>query len=146
MISQACIDYWGVDVNRESSRSWTEGNELRLDKIFKQNFEVETYCTSVYYRSHRDALAKFRSGTSPISIETDQYSGVCIDDRKGFSCKDIVEDETHILLYCPQYIFLRDVLVTEVEHVRNGFASLNNTEKVIFILSNPFIAKLRAKT
>ena len=142
MISQAFIDHWGVDVNRESSRSGTGGNKLRLYKTFKQNFEVETYCTSVYNRSHKGALAKFRSG---ISIETDRYSGVCINDRKGFSCKDIVEDETHVLLYCPQYIFLRNVLVTAAEHVLDGFANLFNAEIVICFLSNPFIGKLSAK-
>ena len=55
MISQAYIDQWGADVNRESSRSETGGNKRSLYKTFKHNFEVETYCISVYYRSHRGA-------------------------------------------------------------------------------------------
>ena len=62
-------------------------------KNFIQNFEVETYCTSVYKRSHRRALARFRSFTAPIAIEIGRYSGFCIDERKCFSCKDIVDDE-----------------------------------------------------
>ena len=100
----------GADINRESSRSGTGGNKPRLYKTFKQNFEVETYCTSVYNRSHRGALAKFRSGTAPIAIKTGRYSGVCIDERKLFSCKGIVEDETHFLLHCPQYTCIMSFL------------------------------------
>ena len=63
-----------------------------------------------------------------------------------FSCKDIVEDDTHVLLYCPQYTSLRNELSNEAEHVLNGFDNLNGTEKVAFILSNPFIANLSAET
>ena len=42
--------------------------------------------------SHRGALAKFSSDRIPIVIETGRYRGVCIDERKCFSCKDIVDE------------------------------------------------------
>ena len=61
------------------------------------------------------ALAKFRSGTAPIAIETGRYNGVNINDRKCFACRDVVEDETHVLLHCPEYNTLRDELLNEAE-------------------------------
>ena len=91
------------------------------------------------------ALFKFRSGTAPIAIETGRYSGVNIDERKCFSCKDIVEDETHVLLHCPQYTSLRNELFTRTEHVSHEFSNLNDSKTLAFILSNPFIAKLITK-
>ena len=74
-ITQQFIDQWQIDVNRDESRTGNGGNKLRTYKTFKQTFQVETYCKTVFNRSHRSALAKFRSGTAPIALETGRYNG-----------------------------------------------------------------------
>ena len=145
-ITQTYIDQWVVDVNRDSSRSGTGGNKLRLYKTFKQDFKVETYCTSVFNRSHRGAFAKFRSGTAPTAIETGRYKGLNVMERKCFNCQESVEDEVHVLLHCPQYTSLRNKLFSKAGDIRNDFYSLDDNEKISFILSDPSIVKESAKT
>ena len=71
-----------------------------------------------FNRAHRGSLAKFWSGTAPIAIETGRYNVMNIIDRKCFSCRDVVEDETHVLLHCPGYNTLRDELLNEAENIR----------------------------
>lgn len=145
-ISQEYINRWAVEVNRNSSRSGTGGNKLRLYRTFKQDFVVEKYCTSIFNRSHRGALAKFRSGTAPIALETGRYNGLEVSERKCFNCRNVVEDETHVLLHCPLYTELRNELFSIAEQILNGFQSLNDSAKVSFILSDPSIVKISAKT
>ena len=74
---------------------------------------MESYCKTVFNRSHRGALAKVRSGTAPIEIET----RLNINDRKCFSCRDVVEDEIHVLLHCPKYDSLRDEFLNEAGQI-----------------------------
>ena len=47
-----------------------------------------------HYAKKQDTTAR----VAPTAIVTGRYSGVCIDERKCFSCKDIVEDETRFTL------------------------------------------------
>ena len=39
----------------------------------KKDFQVEPYCLEILSRKHMGALAKFRSGTAPIKVETGRY-------------------------------------------------------------------------
>ena len=88
----------------------------------------------------------FRSGTALIALETDRYNGLEVSERKCFNCRNVVEDEIHVLLHCPLYTELRNELFSIAEQILNGFQSLNNSIKVSFILSDPSIIKISAKT
>ena len=118
-------------------------NKLRLYKTFKQDLKAEIYCTSVFNSSHRGAFAKFRSGTAPIVIETGRYERLNVIERKSFNCQESIED----LLHCPQYTSLRNELFSKAEDtcIWNDFHSLNDTDKISFILSDPPIVKESAK-
>jgi hypothetical protein len=70
--------------------------------MFKDMFVVEEYCTQVICVRHRGAMAKFRTWTSPIRIETGRYDALPVSERICFMC-DHVEDEIHILTQCPLY-------------------------------------------
>ena len=91
-------------------------------------------------------MAKFRSGTFPVAIETGRYNELGANERKCFSCKDAVEDEIHVLLQCPEYRALRDELLYEAEQVLDGFTNLSDTEKISFVLTNTSIVNASAKT
>ena len=39
-----------------------------------------------------------------------------INDRNCFSCRDVVEDEMHVLLHCSEYNTLRNELLNEAEN------------------------------
>ena len=89
-------------------------------------------------------MAKFRSGTAPIAIETGRYTGTNLNDRKCFTCKDPVEYEMHVLLHCPVYSLLRNNLFHEAEQLSNGFLNLSDNEKITFIMTNASIVKLKS--
>ena len=72
-ITQRYINQWTTDIIRENARIGNGGNKLRLYRTFKQDFNVESCCKTVFNRSHRGALAKLRSGTVPVAIETGRY-------------------------------------------------------------------------
>ena len=101
---------------------------------------------TVLNSAHRGALAKFRRGTAPIAIETGHYNGVNINCRKCFSCRDVVEDEMHVLLHCTEYNTLRDELLIEAEQISENFTDLSDTNKISFLLTNMSIVKASVKT
>ena len=141
-----CIDKWRDDVNRDTSKSGNGGNKLRTYKCFKSTFDVEFYCKRVLSAKHRGALAKFRSGTAPIRLETGRYEKLQVCDRTCFNCTSIVEDELHVLIHCPLYDDLRFNLFNEATSVCLNFQTLNDEEKLHFILSYPDIVNFSAKT
>ena len=109
-ISQEYINLSAVDVNRNTSRSGAVGNKRRQYRTFK-------FCSRkifIFDRSHLGTLAKFRSGTAPIALETGRFSGLEVSERKCFSCRNAVEGESHVLLHCPLYTELHN------EHILRG--------------------------
>ena len=55
-------------------------NKLRTYKQMKTDFHVEPYCLEILSLKHRGALAKFRSGTVPIKVETGRYQNLDLSD------------------------------------------------------------------
>ena len=139
------IQSWNADVNREVAIRGSGGNKLRLYKHFKQDYNVEPYCTSVLNRAHRGALAKFRSGTAPIGIEKDRYHGISVEERTCFNCPNIVEGEYHVLLHCPLYDSLRNEWFYHCMNVLPTFNELSDVNKLCVLLSDSNVVKLSAK-
>ncbi|MES9880789.1 MAG: reverse transcriptase family protein [Sedimenticola sp.] len=146
LLTDKYISQWSADVSRVDSRTGRGGNKLRLYMTFKHEYCVESYCKQVFNRSHRGALSKFRSGTAPIALEHGRYTGLPVNERYCFNCNNVVEDEKHVLLVCPLYDNIRIDLFEEARGIIANFDELSVDEKVAFILSNPNIAKLSAKT
>ena len=69
-----------------------------------------------------------------------------INDRKCFSCRDVVENEMHVLLHCPEYDTLRDEFLYEAEQISENFTDLSDTGIIYFLLANMFIVKASTKT
>ena len=102
---------WYNDINSEQGPSKKGKNKLRLYKLFKEQFETESYVSNNMPRSHRSALAKFRSGTAPIRIETGRYENIPLCDRVCIYCdKDEIEDEFHVIMSCSFYSDIRENL------------------------------------
>jgi len=56
----------------------------------------------------------------PVWSEAKKFSrGSCC-----FSCSNLIEDETHVILHCPVYSDFRNNLFTEVLKVNRNFTSL----------------------
>ena len=139
------IDVWRESVNRPSGIRGRGGNKLRSYTLFKSEFLTEHYCTLILPKSHRGALAKFRFGVAPIRLETGRYEGLPIEDRICPFCNDdvSVEDEKHVLLYCPLYEDLRQVLFYKANEICDEFYTFTDEQKLIFILN---LVRTSAKT
>ena len=56
-------------------------------------------------------MAKLRSGTAPIRLETGRYEGLSIEERLCKVCDlHVLDNEKHVLLECPLYTPTRYIL------------------------------------
>ena len=102
----------------------------------KNDFHVEPYCLEILSRKHRGALAKFRSGTAPIKVETGRYQNLDLSERVCFHCTSCIEDEEHVLMVCPVYDDLRLSLISEALLVNPAFEGYSDMQKLCFLLSD----------
>ena len=98
--------------------------------MFKRVYRTEPYVVNVLLFKHRSALAKFRCGVAPLRLETGRYERLQPDQRTCFQCTDRIEYEEHVLLACPLYEDLRQVIEN---NLRSGFS---NYDKISVILGN----------
>ena len=92
------------------------------------------------------AFGKFRCGVAPIRLETGRYENIRLEERCCFSCSNLIEDETHVILHCPVYSHFRNNLFTEVLKVNRNFMSLSDCQKIVFFFSNQDVFRIVAKT
>lgn len=133
---------WYTDINRISSQRGNGLNKLRTYKKFKTSYTVDAYVKCIMPRAHRSALAKFRSGTAPIRLETGRYVGLPVENRTCFNCVGNVETEEHVLLDCPLYDDLRREYVAALDI---NFDSFSRNDQLCFILSDEQTVRLSAK-
>ena len=93
---------------------------------------------------HRSALAKFRCGVAPISVETGRYERFLLESRLCVQCNSI-EHECHVICECPLYQDLRNSLIEHAKPIIRNFEKLNAEEKICAALSNNAIVKYTAK-
>ena len=59
-------------------------------------------------RGSRTSIAKLRTGTLPLSIETGRYRQIAIDQRLCRSCdRNVIENEIHFIFHCEKYNDIR---------------------------------------
>ena len=79
------------------------GNKLRTYRQHKNVLKTEHYVTCNLSRGHRRTLAKFRSCSLPLAIETGRYNRpkTPVFERLCKFCDtNAIEDETHFLVDC----------------------------------------------
>ena len=135
---------WFDNINRVQALRGTGRNKLRTYKLFKTEMKPDKYVMDILPRNHRSAMAKFRCGVAPIRLETGRYENIEENDRVCFNCNQ-VENEMHVILHCPVYNDLRDVLFQHVNNVLQIFNQSNDTEKLNVILSHPELVRPAAK-
>jgi len=59
---------------------------------------------------------------------------------------DCDEDEIHVLLYCNLYADVRQSLFDKAVYINSSFLTLNDDDKLSFILYNVFVARFSAKS
>lgn len=132
-----------VDIENWKNKLWNDsgqenGNKLRTYRIYKSDLKVEHYVNINMDRSHRRILAKFRSGSLPLNIETGRYAKpkVPLMERTCKLCSEnVVEDEMHFLLACDFYSDLRRALLLKAQNCNIDFQNLSVQDKFIFIMN-----------
>ena len=134
-IEKIFVEKWLAIVNKVESRKKNGKNKLRTYCTLKSTFCSEKYVYNILPKSHRSALAQFRSGTAPIRLETGRYEGLPVEERICFVCKNCVESELHVLIECPLYNEIRSLLFSKLQmHYRN-FYDFSKKEQMKCILA-----------
>ena len=126
-----------VDIfNQESLESIKgERSKLRTYSLFKKEAGFETYLTEIKNVSIRTSATKFRLSNHKLMIEVGRHQG--IEDRNKRVCPfcpDLVEDESHFLLYCPVYRYQRQVFIDPITKHSFNFSNLPVNKKVEFLM------------
>ena len=110
---------------------------LRFYNKIKHSFWMEKYLFGVKNNKYRTALAKLRSSSHTLAIETGRHSRpkLQVHERLCQVCQ-CIEDETHLMIGCEINTDERSHLFTRVTRVYPAFESLPNVEKCRFLLSN----------
>ena len=138
-------DRWKSELFND--RNNVNGNKLRTYRLFKSNLETEHYVSAIMPRALRSILAKFRSGSLPLLIETGRYSKVPLQNRICKLCNsDQNEDELHFLLNCEFFEDLRRPLLFKAQRCNTDFTRLNNTVKFIFLMNHINLTHILAST
>lgn len=153
VLNKNCIKQIEEDVFDNFKSNWctrvaayAEGSKLRTYKLFKNNYCTENYLQNILSLKNRSSFAKFRCGVAPLKIETGRYERKEVHERTCFNCSSIVEDELHVILKCPLYVDLRQIMIHEAIHFNEHFNLLSDNEKFIFLFSNGNVAAIVAKT
>ena len=142
------VQSWQADVTREEARHGSGRNKLRTYRTFKHEFETEHYVKQIMPYPFRSALAKFRCGVAPIRIETGRYGHNRLPENQRFcfNCQTEVEDEFHVLMFCPLYNDLRNELVHRAELAIPDYHLKMQSVQFQLLLSHEKIVNVTAKT
>ena len=110
---------------------------VRTCKRFKTDFRLETYLLEVKCRSDRISIARFRTSSHILRIETDRYKRPKppVEDRTCIYCNNgQIDDESHFLLSCRSNSFERSIFFQSIAHEVDITQSINDL--FISIMSN----------
>ncbi len=136
---------WRSAVNSNTGTRGVGHNKLRLYKLFKTEFGTEAYVKDNIPFLYRSALAKFRCGVAPLRLETGRYENIELGNRTCFHCKNIVEDEIHVLFHCPLYVNIRKSLMDILIETPNCH-NMSDTEKLKYIFTDERLLYISAKS
>ena len=135
-LEQIDKDSWKTKLFNDSGNE--NGNKLRTYRLYKTQLIPESYVKLNLDRSHRRVLAKFRSGSLPLHIETGRYSKpkVPLNERIcKFCSQNAIEDEIHFLMDCDFYSDIRRSLFLKAQTCNTDFNNLSTENKFIFVMN-----------
>ena len=123
------VSTWDADI-----RDLDKNPILRFSNKIKHSFGMENYLFGVKNDKYRTALAKLRSSSHTLAIETGRHSRskLKVHERLCQVCQ-CIEDETHLMIGCEINTDERSHLFTRVTRVYPAFECLPNVEKCRFL-------------
>ena len=97
-------------------------------------------------KKFRSAYAKFRCGVAPINIELCRYglARISVEERVCSYCNE-VEDESHVLMYCPLFDDIRDQLTLYINDINPSLQDLSVQDQFIQLMSNAIYYRVVSK-
>ena len=126
------VNNWKGTINRASD------NKLRSYAKIKQHFVMENYLTHIPNQNYRKALARLRTSSHTLKIETGRYTRPKTppEDRICPHCNShAVEDEQHFLIKCSLYAEERKLLFNEISIQCANFTNMDDNIKFIYLLN-----------
>jgi len=113
-----------------------QGNKLRTYRKFKTCFTQEPYLNIIVDRDIRKNIARLRTSSHALRIETGRYDGINPEHRLCTHCNSgEVENEEHFLTSCSIYQAERVYLFSVAQTACQNFNNLNGENKMIWLLS-----------
>ena len=79
-------------------------NKLRLYKLFKKNFEMESYLYGKLDKLEKKILSRIRLSSHNLEIESGRHMKIPVEMRLCKSCNmQKVGDEFHFIMECPTF-------------------------------------------
>ena len=141
-------EIWINQVNRTEAICGSGQNKLRTYRTLKEYPCSETYVCKIMPKKRRSAMAKIRSGTAPLRLETGRYERPVLlpEARICHFCQlNETESEEHCLIRCTQHSDIRTLLFQSACDINESFVQKSDTEKLVYLLSQPDMCHLTAK-
>jgi hypothetical protein len=124
----------------------SESSKLRTYSLVKKEIRREPYLSNVVNVKDRISMTKFRLSNHELMIEKGRHLGLEISERKCPFCHSI-EDETHFLIVCTNYVPLRNEFLKSVQEKLKEvkIEKLDDKTLLKYLLGNIKIAPIVAK-
>ena len=92
--------------------------------------------------SQRSLIARLRLGIFPINLELGRYNNIPRDERWCPVCPNkVVENEFHVLFFCPLYASERFTLMEHANNINVNFKHYSHEEQFEFLTTNNIILR-----
>ena len=105
------------------------GNKLRTYRLYKSKLIAEDYFKINMERSHRRIIAKFRSGSWPLQIETGRYK------KPKVPLNNRICNLCNFLSFFDFYSDIRRPLLAKAQLCNRDFQNMPTKDKLIFIMN-----------
>ena len=115
-------------------------SKLRTFAKLKTDIGMAKYLTQIKCIQNRVALSKIRLSNHDLMIEKGRHLKIDKTERFCPFCPNIIETESHFLLECKTFSFLRRLLFAEIEIIVPIFNQICDQDKFSILLNNENIA------
>ena len=128
-----------ADIWSETIRSKPKHDLYRQHKLY---IKEENYCKVMLKRSQRSLIARLRLGIFPINLELGRYNNIPREERWCPVCPNkVVENEFHVLFFCPLYASERFTLMEHANNINVNFKNYLHVEQFEFLTTNNIILR-----
>ena len=120
----------------------SEHSKLRTYAKLKTEIGMEKYLCIIENVWDRTALTKIRLSNHTLMIEKGRHQGLLENQRLCPFCNNKVETEQHFIMECKTFEIFRQKLFEDITEINDRFGLLDDTEKFVFLLSNPEVGKI----